>query len=296
MEFVANFMTADVEPRDWARRREAEGWTLLGCADHFFTSDRPYPHLWVTLTTFAAATKTVGLTSSFANNLFRSPVEFAQASLQLHAVSGGRFEAGLGAGWARSELEDTGIGYPPAAERAGRYYEAIRIVAELFKRGRCSFHGEFYDVEVPALGPIPSMGPPPLVASLGGKRTIREIAPLVDRVELKLISEVTRAGHLDLPALADIPRAHLGELVERVRAVNPDVALGVFILCSVGTDERTKAVENLLGDSFLGGFFGAPEKVASSMHALADAGISRVQVSPFSNHSFELLAPYLGGS
>jgi len=294
MEFIANFMTCDLSPASWARAREGEGWDVLGCADHFFTADRPYPHLWVTLATMAAATSTVRLTSSFANNLLRSPVEFAQAALAMQAVSDGRFEAGLGAGWTRNEIEGASLTYPLPRDRAGRYAEAITIARALLADGRCTFNGRYYDIDVPTIGLRPGAdGRPPLVASLGGDRTIREIAPLVDRVELKLISAATRGGQLELDKLASIPRSHLDDLVTKVRAVNATVPLSVFILCSVGDDARTRAVESMLGDSFLGGFFGDAAKVADSMHALADAGISRVQVSPFTEQSFELLASRL---
>ena len=206
MELIANFMSGDLDPVAWARRREEEGWHALGCADHFYSPNRGYPHLWVTLATFAAATSRVMLTSSFANNLFRTPVEFAEASLQLQKVSGGRFEAGLGAGWDRAETEAAGLVYPGAGERAGRYAEAVQIVRQLFATGSCSFHGRYYDIEVPKLGPS-DRDPPPLVASLGGDRTIREIAPLVDRVELKLNAPATRDGSLDFVKLAEIPRS-----------------------------------------------------------------------------------------
>lgn len=295
MEYIANFMTCDYDPAAWARTREAEGWQVLGCADHVWTDRRTYPHVWVTLATMAAATTTATLTSSFANNLLRTPVEFAQASLQLQAVSGGRFEAGLGAGWTRDEVVGSGLRYPEAAERADRYAEAVTVVRSLLRDGACRFQGVHYDIDVPHLGPRPPQGPPPLVASLGGPKTIRTIAPLVDRVELKLISSATRDGALELPKLAAIPRQHLVDLVDRVRAVNADAPLGVFILCSIGDDEMTRNVASMLGDSFLGGFFGSPAKVADSMRALADTGISRVQVSPFAEHSFSLLAAELFG-
>ena len=104
---------------------------------------------------------------------------------------------------------------------------------------------------------------PPLVASLGGDRTIREIAPLVDRVELKLNAPATRDGSLDFVKLAEIPRSHLADLVAKVRAVNPTVPLGVLILCSVGEDARTRALEEQLGDSLMGGFFGPVDKVVA---------------------------------
>lgn len=293
MDFIANFMNSDQDPAGWSRTREAEGWQVLGCADHFWSADRKFPHLWVTLATMAAATTRPLITSSFANNLFRSPVEFAQASLQMQAVSGGRFEAGLGAGWTRDEVVAVGWDYPSAGQRAARYIEAVQIVRALLNDGTCTFEGQHYRIDVPGIGPRPAAGPPPLVASLGGDRTIRGIAPFVDRVELKLISAATRDGALDVPALAAIPRSHLDDLVRKVREVNATVPLGVFILCSVGEDARTKAIAGMLGDSFLGGFFGPASKVSESMLALADAGITRVQVSPMNEAGFSQLAPHL---
>ena len=295
MEYVANFMTCDLDPAAWAAEREAEGWQVLGCADHIRTDRRSYPHVWVTLATMAAAARRPLLTTSFANNLLRSPVEFAQAALQMQAVSGGRFEAGLGAGWTRDEIVGAGLAYPEAPERADRYAEAMTVVRALLRDGACRFTGAHYDIDTPLIGPRPPQGPPPLVASLGGPKTIRTVAPLVDRVELKLISSATRDGALQLPLLADVPRRHLTDLVSRVRAVNADAPLGVFILCNVGDDEATRSVERVLGDSFLGGFFGSAAKVADSMRALAAEGIARVQVSPFTDASFPPLAAELFG-
>jgi alkanesulfonate monooxygenase SsuD/methylene tetrahydromethanopterin reductase-like flavin-dependent oxidoreductase (luciferase family) len=294
MEFVANFMTCEEDPASWAALREQEGWHVLGCADHLFSATRAYPHVWVSLASMAAATSSVRLTSSFGNNLLRTPVEFAQASLQMQAVSGGRFEAGLGAGWERDEVVGAGIVYPPPGDRAGRYAEAVRIVRGLLVDRRVSFHGDYYDIEVSALGPNPAAGAPPLVASLGGPRTIREVAPLVDRVEIKPISAATRNGKLDIPALADIPKSHVEDLVARVRAANPTAPIGIFILCAVGDDERTKALSEQLRGTFMGGFFGPPGHVADSLQHLEGLGITRVQLSPFNGESFAALAPRLG--
>lgn len=290
MEFIANLMDAELDPVEWAQLREGEGWHVLGCADHFFSPTKTYPHVWVTLAAMAGGTSRAKLTTSFANNLFRSPVEFAQASLQMQRISNGRFEAGLGAGWEKAEALGADIDYPEPAIRAERYIEAAHIVRSFFDTGACKFEGKHYNIDVPRLGPIPAEGPPPLVFSLGGPRTIRHIAPIADRVEVKLISQITRDGAVNLPAMASVPENHLHDLVRRIRDVNPSVPLSVFILCSAGNDERSKGVEALLGDSFLGGFFGAPGKVAASMMKLADAGVDRIEVSPFTEASFALLA------
>jgi alkanesulfonate monooxygenase SsuD/methylene tetrahydromethanopterin reductase-like flavin-dependent oxidoreductase (luciferase family) len=296
MEFGANFNSGDLSPAVWARRREDEGWDVLGCADHFFSMRRgAYPHLWVTLATFAAATTEVGLSSSFANNLLRSPVEFAQAALEMQIVSGGRFEAGLGAGWTRDEIDAAGLHYPSPAERAARYAEAMQIVRQIFDGAACRFDGRYYHVDLPKLRPQTAEAPP-LVGSLGGPRTIREVGPLLDRVEVNVSSAATRGGALDLDLLARVERADLDALVRGVRDVNPTAPLGILVLCNVGDDERTRAYEEQMGGSFLGQFFGPPEKVADALLELEDLGLSRVQITPFFESSFELLAPFLGGS
>ena len=254
MEFGANFNSGDISPAVWARRREDEGWGVLGCADHFFSMRRgAYPHLWVTLATFAAVTTRVGLSSSFANNLLRSPVEFAQASLEM------------------------------------------QIVRQIFDGGACRFDGRYYHVDLPKLRPQGD-DPPPLVGSLGGPRTIREVGPLVDRIEVNVSSVATRGGALDLDLLARVERTELDALVRGVRAVNPTAPLGMLVLCNVGDDERTRAYEEQMRGSFLGGFFGPPEKVADALRELEELGLSRVQITPFFESSFELLAPYLEGS
>ena len=293
MDHVANFMSCAIDPSAWAKAREDEGWQVLGCADHLWSATRPFPHVWVTLATMAAATSRVRLTSSFSNNLLRSPVEFAQASLQMQQVSRGRFEAGLGAGWTRDEAIGASLTYPSAAGRASRYIEAIKIVGPLLRDGHGAFTGEHYSTDVAVLGPRPDAGPPPLVASLGGARTIKHIAPLVDRVELKMISAATRDGALDVTMLAGIPRSHVSDLVAKVREVAPTVPIGLFVLCSIGTDARTKAMEDMLGDTFLGGFYGSAAKVAHNLAELADLGIERVQLSPFNDDGFEMLAPHV---
>jgi alkanesulfonate monooxygenase SsuD/methylene tetrahydromethanopterin reductase-like flavin-dependent oxidoreductase (luciferase family) len=291
LEFVPNYVDIGTEPAAWARAREAEGWYGVAVADHLWDRGRAYPHIWVSLGAMAAATLRVMLTSSFANNLLRSPVEFAQASLTMQQVSGGRFEAGLGAGWARAEIEQIGHRYPKPPERISRYIEAITVAGELLRTRHCTFHGEFYGVDVDILGP--DVAPPPLVASLGGSRSIREVAPLVDRVELKVSSPATRGGDLDYAAFQAIDADHLRSLVDQVRAVRPDVPLGIFLQVGVGDNPRLAELAKMFGDSWMGQFIGEPTKVAAALQAVEGFGIDRIQLTPYVPETFELLAPHL---
>jgi alkanesulfonate monooxygenase SsuD/methylene tetrahydromethanopterin reductase-like flavin-dependent oxidoreductase (luciferase family) len=170
----------------------------------------------------------------------------------------------------------------------------MHVVRELFTHGTCSFRGEYVTAEVPMIGP--DVDPPPLVASVGGPRTIREVVPLVDRVELKVSSVATRGGALDIGKLAAVDLAHLDDLVARVRAVRDDVPIGVFLLVGCGDHPRLQALKPALGEGLMGSLVGEPERVAEVVRSLADHGISRVQITPYTPDTIELLAPHLARS
>lgn len=295
MEFCPNLVDAEVDPVAWARAREAEGWPVISASDHLWDTSRAYPHWAVTLTQFAMATDRCLIASSFANNLLRSPVEFAQAALALQRASGGRFEAGLGAGWSESEITGIGHEYPSPGERAGRYAEAMQVVRQLFDHGTCSFRGEHLRIEAPRLGPTVDV-PPPLVASLGGPRTIREVTPYVDRVELKVSSGATRGGKLDLRRLGDVDLGHLDRLVGLVRDIDADVPIGVFLMVGCGDHPRLEGLRSVLGSGLMGDLVGEPEAVAAIVRGLADHGITRVQLTPYTPDTLELLAPHLASA
>ena len=294
IDCAPNLVDATVDPVVWATAREAEGWPVLAAADHLWDATRAYAHWAVTLTQFAMCTTRPLITSSFANNLLRSPVEFAQAALSLQRASNGRFEAGLGAGWAADEITGIGLRYPTPGERAGRYAEAMHVVRSLFRDGHCRFTGTYLDVDVPGIAPVVAK-PPPLVASVGGPRTIREVVPLVDRVELKLSSAATRSGRLDIGTLATVDLDHLKSLVDQVRALRPDVPLGVFVMVGCGTDPRVAALGKALSGTFMGSLVGEPERVAEVVRSFAALSISRVQLTPYSADTLSLLAPHLAG-
>lgn len=292
MEYITNFLHASIDPVQWARRREGQGWDILSVADHFFTPGHPFPHAWVTASALATATERVRITTAFTNNLFRSPVEVAQAALMMQQVSGGRFELGLGAGWAKPEMDGAGMTYPEPRDRAGAFIEAAQIVRSLVHTGACRFSGDYYQIAVNDLGPV-SATPPPLVGAIGGPRTTREVTPHCDRVEIKAMSSATRGGAVDMEALAQVTDDHLLAMIERVRAIDPDIGIGMFVLCNAGEDNHTRSIEAALGDGLYGRFYGSPAKVVDGMAWLEEAGISRCQISPMTDTTFDKLAPLL---
>ncbi len=295
LEFFPNYNAGRSEPPgEWARAREAEGWHGVAASDHFVTMALSYPHLWVALTEMALATRTIALTSSFANNLFRSPVEFAQAALTLARVAQGRFEAGLGAGWIEDEIVRIGWRFPSGPERAGAYVEAMRIVRELLHTGRCRFAGKHYQIDVGApgfagLAPVP----PPLVGSAGGPRTLREIPRFVDRLEIQPNASATRGGSVDLVKSAAIREADVVDAVARVRRVREDLPLGIFVLTGAVPAGQVEALRAPFGDGFLSRFLGEPAAVAQALCDLEGLGFDRVQLTEMAPGSLERLRPLL---
>jgi alkanesulfonate monooxygenase SsuD/methylene tetrahydromethanopterin reductase-like flavin-dependent oxidoreductase (luciferase family) len=276
IELIANYTSASVDPREFARMAEVNGFDGVGCSDHLFRT-AAYPHLWVAASAMAQVTERVFVTSSFANNLFRTPAEFAQASLTMQWLSGGRFEAGLGAGWLEAEVVGAGLPYPAPAARARRYREAMLIVRELFDTGHCTFAGEHYTVDLPVIGPM-FTAPPPLVASVGGPWTIANVSPIADRVELKF-GRTTRGGDLDGAAIATSTRDELRSMIDQVRAVAPTTPIGVFTMIAVGSPGETDSIRESLGDGLYADFAGEPARVLENLRSLAELGIDRVQLS-----------------
>lgn len=294
--FVATLMNSDESPGHWARAREREGWDGLAVPDHVFIETQPVAHLWVTATELALATESVTIATSFANNLLRSPVEFAQASLAVQRASGGRFEAGLGAGWDQVELEATGVLFPPTAgERAGRYIEAGRIVRQIFDEGRATFAGDWYQVDAPIVGPACATAPP-LVVSVGGPRTTAALAPIADIVEVKLPGFATTGkGSFHTRSLREVTTEDIVARLDAVRAHRADAPLGMFVAAGCGDHPVVEILQRQLQGSPFADLFGEPGSVAVGLRNLAGLGLDRITIGAVSTETYELLAPALFG-
>lgn len=296
MEYYVN-LPGDrfLDPGPWAAEMEAAGWDGVCASDHFWVTSHAYPHVFVTATQMACATRRVGITTSFCNNLFRSPVEFAQGALSLQQAAAGRFEAGLGAGWAEAEMRAIGLPYPAPGERISRYIEAMQVAGQLIRTGQCDFEGDHYSIHIigdDVIGPRVTV-PPRLVGSAGGPRGIREITPLVDRIEIKASSRSTRGGQIDLAVMATVTEDEVRQNVDRVRAISDSIPVGIFILTAAGDSDTVRGMKQMMGNGFLGNFMGHPDDVARSLESLSDLGIGRVQLTEFAPGSHRALAASL---
>jgi len=133
---------------------------------------------WVTLAALARETSTIRLGTLVTPITFRLPGPLAITVAQADAMSGGRVELGLGAGWCDDEHKAYGIPFPVTRERFDRLEEQLAIITGMWstRRGeRFAYDGHHYHVSnSPALPkPVQQPHPPVILGGWGTKRTPR---------------------------------------------------------------------------------------------------------------------------
>ncbi|HEX6022049.1 MAG TPA: TIGR03619 family F420-dependent LLM class oxidoreductase [Solirubrobacter sp.] len=131
-----------------ARALEEAGFDSLWVSDHIvmpreirsrypfaadgkatWSTDMPWFDAIVALAAAAAVTEHVRLGTAVLVLPLRHPVEFAKQAASIDAVSGGRLELGVGAGWLEEEFDALGV---PFHERGRRLDESIAIARGLW--------------------------------------------------------------------------------------------------------------------------------------------------------------------
>ncbi len=265
--------------------------------DGFFRSDHylrmgpgdPSPgptDAWITLAGIARETRRIRLGTLMTAATFRLPGVLAISVAQVDAMSGGRVELGLGAGW--FEAEHTAYGIPFPAERFSRLEEQLAIVTGLWetKPGETfSFDGEHYRLDdCPAL-PRPAQERLPLiVGGKGTRRTPRLAARYADEFNIPFES-------------AEFSREQFG----RVRAAaaaqgrDPDslVYSNALVLCA-GRDDaevarRAAAIGREVPELKANGLAGSPDEIADRIGRYAEAGCRRIYLQVLDLHDLDHL-------
>ncbi|HWE68361.1 MAG TPA: LLM class F420-dependent oxidoreductase [Acidimicrobiales bacterium] len=176
-----------------AQATEAGGFDALFRSDHYLAmggDGQPGPtDAWVTLGALARETSRIRLGTLVTSATFRLPGILAITVAQVDAMSGGRVELGLGAGWYDGEHTAYGIPFPPLGERFERLEEQFAIITGLWgtPAGETfSYPGTHYQLtDSPALPkPVQQPHPPLIVGGGGPTRTPRLAATYADEFNL----------------------------------------------------------------------------------------------------------------
>lgn len=145
---------------DVARTIEADGWDSLWVYDHFHThpvvTHESVFDAWTLIASIAAVTNRVRIGQMCTCILYRPPSLLAKMAATFDAISKGRLDVGIGAGWSDKEFAAYGYDYPSdqvrlemldAAEHlAGTVEQVSDIVGQYADAGCAEIILYFYDM------------------------------------------------------------------------------------------------------------------------------------------------------
>ena len=143
------------------------------------TASQPCLDPWVTLGALAAATKTLRLGTLVSAVGFRYPSLVAKMAATLDAISKGRFQLSIGAGWYEPEYTAYGVPFPPTPQRMQQLREAIQVIRIMWTQDQASFKGKNYTIKDARSYPRP-VNPKIWVGGTGEKSLLKIVADLAD--------------------------------------------------------------------------------------------------------------------
>jgi F420-dependent oxidoreductase-like protein len=260
-----------------AKAAEDLGFDAFFRSDHYLAmggvDGLPGPtDAWVTLGALARETSRIRFGTLVSPATFRLPGPLAITVAQIDAMSGGRVELGLGAGWFEAEHRAYGIPFPDVAERYDLFAEQVEIIDGLWRTPlgeTYSFNGAHYQLtDSPAL-PKPVQSPrPPII--LGGAAKRRGAA-----LAAKYADEFNHG----------FDRAGAGAAFNRVRdaaaQTGRELVYSVADVLCVGRDDaelerRAAAIGQSVADLRENAFGGTPAEVVERIGEYANLGATRL--------------------
>jgi F420-dependent oxidoreductase-like protein len=253
--------------------------------DGFFRSDHimrgsdgdalPGPtDAWLTLGALARETSRIRLGTLVTPVTFRLPGMLAIQVAQVDAMSGGRVELGLGAGW--FEREHLAYGIPFPAKRFDLLEEQLEVITGLWSTPvgeTYSFAGAHYTLtDAPALPKPVQTRVPVIVGGNGPRRTPALAARFATEFNLGF------PGVDEMHERAARRRAACGRIGRDPATLSFSLAMSTFAGANDAEVERRAAsigrsLEQVRASASI---VGGPDEVAERMAAYAERGVDRV--------------------
>jgi probable F420-dependent oxidoreductase len=262
-----------------ATRAEAAGFDVLTFADHTVPGMRPP---LTTVLCAAEAVRSLRFGTLVLNNDFWNPLLLAREVATIAALTGGRFELGIGAGHAKPDYDNAGLQYDPPSVRVDRLAEALPLLQQLLRGGTVTHQGTHYSL-VDANTGLPEGATPhvPIVVGGNGTRVLRLGGQYADIVSFSGLLRNIDFGHAHQP---DWTVDYLDNRIDVVREAADmrfaDIELNALLQWVYETDDREAAaagfckeveplgihlsVEDAMNTPFL--LFGTIEEMAASLH------------------------------
>jgi F420-dependent oxidoreductase-like protein len=271
---------------------EEGGFGAFIRSDHYLkmgnVSGLPGPtDAWITLAGLARDTTRIRLGTLLTAGTFRLPGPLAISVAQVDAMSAGRVELGLGAGWFEDEHTAYGIPFPSLGERFDRLEEQLAIITGLWTTevgSTFNFSGKHYQLtNSPALPkPVQSPRPPIIVGGHGKKRTPRLAAKFADEFNVPFAPyDVSETQFL----LVD-------EACESIGRDPSSVIRSVALVVCCGRDDaevarRAAHIGREVGELTKNGLTGTPELLLEKIATYNELGVSRIYLQVLDVHDLD---------
>ncbi|HVB70800.1 MAG TPA: LLM class F420-dependent oxidoreductase [Acidimicrobiales bacterium] len=264
-----------------ARAAEEGGFNGFFRSDHYLkmgaVSGLPGPtDAWITLAGLARDTNQIRLGTLLTAATFRHPGSLAIAVAEVDAMSGGRVELGLGAGWYEEEHDAYGIPFPALGERFERLEEQLAIITGLWATevgANFDFPGVHYSLSnCPALPkPVQTPRPPIIIGGHGRKTTPRIAAAFADEFNVPFASYDDCKSLYDL--VDDACEANQRDPATMIRSA------ALVVCCGENEAEVARRASNIgrdVSELSENGLAGTPAQVVAKMLHYGELGVSRM--------------------
>ncbi len=217
LKFIASMPRFSGDAGKWVaalRRLEAHGFDTVALSHHVI-------HGWqlglVAAMAYAAASTTrLRVLSLVAQNGLQHPALLAKDIATIDALSGGRVELGIGAGWQQGDYHALGLPFDAPGRRVERLAEAVTVIRQYLGGETVDFAGEHYRVNgMEALPRCVQTPNPPILIGAGGPRMLDLAGRTADIVGVH--ARMGR-GRIDRAAVADLGPTAIAAKIDRVRA------------------------------------------------------------------------------
>ena len=292
------------EIRDAARAAEEAGIEAFFRSDHYASfpggSGKPTTDAWTTLAGLARETERIRLGTLVSPVTFRIPGSLAKVIQTVDEMSGGRVEAGFGAGWNDEEHAQLGIPFPPIGARYEMLTEELAVIHGLWtERDGWSFDGRHWQVrDATQHGEIARGGrrhPHIILGGRGKPRMAELIARYADEFNLS-------------PAVVDEAADAYARVREACRAIGRDPetvvrSAMVGVLVAETEQELRDRVRQLLesfGESEESGeawirqrrsrwLMGTPDEALERARAFEQQGTQRIMLQDFAPRDLDMV-------
>jgi F420-dependent oxidoreductase-like protein len=231
---------------------------------------------WITLAGLARDTNRIRLGTLLTAATFRHPGPLAITVAEVDAMSGGRVELGLGAGWYEQEHAAYGIPFPSVGERFAKLEEQLAIITGLWATdvgATFDFAGEHYSLaNSPALPKPVQMPRPPIIVGGHGRKVTPRLA-------------ATFADEFNVPfAPYEVCRSQYGLVAEACVAIDRDPesiirSAALVVCCGRDEDEVARRASNIgreVEELSENGLTGTPAQVVERILHFGALGVSRL--------------------